>query len=88
MVMPDSAKMIREYVTLWRTRGYPDDIPDTVPDALMRENLAPSYKAICLAIMRNDVALESLGFFPKTCASYTALKRIELDARKEKHGTV
>jgi predicted phosphoadenosine phosphosulfate sulfurtransferase len=68
---------IAQYVTTWKRQGYPADIPDAVPDALMADCLAPSYRAICLAILSNDHSLQSLGFTPPKSAFYDALKRIE-----------
>jgi predicted phosphoadenosine phosphosulfate sulfurtransferase len=53
-----------------------------VPDELMRERLAPSYKAICFALLNNDHALEALGFVAPVSSWYSTLKAIELSARK------
>ena len=47
----------------------------------MREGLAPSYKAICIALLRNDMALTTLGFATTSSEVYSALKRIELQDR-------
>ena len=62
-------------------RGYLDDIPDEVPHELSDELLAPSYKAIAIAILNNDLQLTSLGFEPRQSKWYSVLKRIEIDAR-------
>jgi predicted phosphoadenosine phosphosulfate sulfurtransferase len=75
---------LNQYVATWRKQGYPLDIPDTVPDALMADCLAPSYRAICLAILSNDHPLASLGFTAKSNDVYAALKRIELKGRDAK----
>jgi predicted phosphoadenosine phosphosulfate sulfurtransferase len=72
---------IRQYVRTWEGRGYPDGIPDECPDALMADCLAPSYKAICLAILNNDHPLESLGFTPRRSVFYDVLKRIEFQRK-------
>jgi len=72
---------IKKYIDQWRNQGYSDDIPDEVPDVLMRLQLAPSYKAIALAILRNDVTLSSLGFSGTPTPWYIELKRIELEDR-------
>lgn len=72
---------IKQYIELWMSRGYPQDIPDEAPRELMVSNLAPSYKAICFCILKNDHALKGLGFEPKASPWYGVLKRIELDAR-------
>jgi len=72
---------INEYVEKWKGRGYADDIPDEVPDVLMKDQLAPSYKAIAIAILKNDHPMQSLGFEPKASKWYGILKRIELENR-------
>jgi predicted phosphoadenosine phosphosulfate sulfurtransferase len=70
-------KRINSYVEKWKRQGYPEDIPDAVPDQLMEENLAPSYRQIAIAILKNDHAMESLGFTPKMSPWYMAIKRLE-----------
>lgn len=72
---------IEQYITEWRCRGYSDDIPDEVPLALMSDDLAPSYKAIAIAILKNDHYMTALGFSPPHSAWYDALKRIEISER-------
>ena len=53
---------IETYLQTWESRCYPDGISDEVPYKLMRSGRAPSWKAIALAILRNDMNLTSLGF--------------------------
>ena len=72
-------RKVRLYIQSWRNRGYPDDIPDEVPDELMRLNLAPSYKAICFALLTNDMALQSLGLQPPRSRFYNELKRLQFE---------
>ena len=71
-------KEINLYIKAWESRGYPDGIPDEVPDLLMDENLAPSYKLIAICILKNDIT--GLGFTPKPSAWYGVLKKIELES--------
>ena len=66
---------------MWRSRDY-SEIPDSVPDPLMRANLAPSYKAVALAILQNDMGLFSLGFPVPSSRWYVELKREEIEARE------
>ncbi len=75
-------KLVREYIEKWKTQGYHEDIPDEVPLVLMQERLAPSYKAIALAILRNDHNLTTLGFSAPKSDWYSAIKRIEIANRK------
>lgn len=47
---------------MWKKRCYSVDIPDEVPTKVMRALKAPSYKAIVIAILKNDYAMKDLGF--------------------------
>jgi len=73
---------VRQYLESWKGKGYLEDIPDEVPDVLSELNKAPSYKAIAVAILKNDPSLRSLGFTPKVSVYYKELKRIEIEGRK------
>jgi predicted phosphoadenosine phosphosulfate sulfurtransferase len=72
---------ILEYVKKWRGRGYFEDIPDEVPTALTQMGLAPSWKAIAIAILKNDHSMKSLGFEAGYSPWYSELKRVEIEAR-------
>lgn len=73
-------KRIRGYIKTWEGRCYPDGIPDEVPQEIADK--VPTYKRICLAILTNDVALESLGYQPPKSAVYHAIKHEEIKNRK------
>lgn len=75
---------IVDYIKKWESQGYPDGIPDEAPPELEGLKLVPSYRMICKAIMKNDLALTSLGYSRQQTDSYVVLKRIELAARKNK----
>lgn len=75
---------INAYIRKWKKQGYPNGIPDEVPDVLMRLNLAPSHKAIAMAILRNDFNLTSLGFSPPYSYWYDAIKHVEISDRGKK----
>lgn len=70
---------IGQYEQRWSRQGYAAGIPDEVPDQLMHECLAPSYKQLAIAIMKNDHALSSLGFSVPVSPWYSVLKRIEFE---------
>lgn len=74
-------KKIQKYIKQWENRCYEDGIPDEVPIRIEQLNKAPSYKKICIAIMRNDFQLESLGFTRQKSKTYHELKKIELQER-------
>lgn len=76
-------RKLAEYIKDWKLKGYKDDLPDEVPDVLMKLNLAPSYKAICLAILKNDHTLKTLGFTPPKSKWYSHFKRIEIEQREK-----
>ena len=73
---------IESYIEKWKTQGYGCGIPDEAPARLEALNKAPSYRAICKAILSNDIILTSLGYSRPNCDSYGVLKRIELEERK------
>jgi len=73
---------INQYIETWESRDYHEGIPDEVPIRLDALNKAPSYKAICRAILKNDICLESLGFSKPKSEYYSLLKQIELRERK------
>lgn len=66
---------ILNYIETWTTRCY-DSIPDELPHKVEQSLRAPSYKAICRSILKNDLHCTSLGYSkPSSCAVETA-KRI------------
>ena len=75
-------KLILEYIKKWEAQGYPNGIPDEAPRRLENALRVPSYRMICMAIMKNDVHLTSLGLSRPKCGAYMALKKIEIEARK------
>lgn len=70
-----------QYVQKWSEMGYPDDLPDECPQRLAELNLAPSWRAIAVAILKNDVSCQSLGFTPRRSQWYAVLKRAARDAQ-------
>ena len=67
----------KSYVKVWEERCYKNGIPDEVPDGIMQSMRAPSYKAIAMAILNNDLYLSSLGFQPHVSHWYRAIKTNE-----------
>jgi predicted phosphoadenosine phosphosulfate sulfurtransferase len=65
-------------------KGYENGIPDEADPRLEGMGLAPSYRQICRAIIKNDAALTSLGFSRPKCETYSFLKKIEIEAREKK----
>lgn len=74
-------KKIEDYIIKWKTIAYFKDIPDKAPKRLEELKKVPSYRAICLAILKNDSQLKSLGFTPKSSRYYSMLKRKELEEK-------
>lgn len=73
---------IEKYIKTWQERCYFFELPDESPPEIFEK--VPSYERICLAILKNDRQLESLGFKREKCELYSLLKRIELDERARK----
>lgn len=76
-------RRIVSYIKTWKSRGYESGIPDEVPDVLRKLNKAPSYKAVALAILKQDYPLKSLGMVPKVSRFYSELKRLEIEEREK-----
>lgn len=72
---------IEKYIVDWEKKCYFDGIPDEVELRLEQLNKVPNYKQICLAILKNDFQLETLGFSKNKSVFYSELKRIELTAK-------
>lgn len=66
------------YIDSYLKKGY-STIPDELPSEL--QDLAPAYKFICQAILKNDLHLTTLGYSKPKSEYYNILKRIELDER-------
>lgn len=75
---------IASYISAWKRKGYANGIPDEADPRLEAMCKAPSYRAICRAILRNDVSLSTLGFQRHQCDAYMAIKSIEIEARNER----
>lgn len=69
---------IAAWIKKWEGRGYSNGIPDEADLGIELAERAPSYRRICLAIMKNDVQLESLGYNRELCRVYMAIKHDEL----------
>lgn len=75
---------IKNYIKVWETRCYHEGIPDEANTKLESLGKVPSYKLICMAILKNDHQLTTLGFSKQKCESYHIFKQIELAQRKQK----
>lgn len=74
-------RLVDEYEMAWVHRCYLNGLPDEVPKVIDNEHLAPSWKRVAMALLRNDMAMEALGNAPRQSKWYGVFKRIEL--RKE-----
>lgn len=66
------------YIDKWEQRGYKGGIPDEAPLELERMGIVPSYRMICIALMKNPNNLEILGFQREKCNIYQEIKREEI----------
>lgn len=67
---------INAYVETWESRCYQGGIPDEVPAGIAASGRAPSYKAIAMAILRNDHSCKSLGLSGRHSQYYNDLKEL------------
>ena len=74
-------RKVRWHLMYWRERGYAHGIPEMVPQEVRERYFAPSWEAIAIAILSNDVGLLTLGFPAPYSDYYTMLKRDEFARR-------
>ena len=55
------SQKVEDYIKTWESRCYSNDIPDEVPTEVTKQGLAPSYKAVAMAILLNRYSL--LGIY-------------------------
>lgn len=72
---------IQNYIKDWEKKCYFNGIPDYAPDRLEQLNKVPSYRLVCKTVLKNDYALQTLGFSKNKSLAYNELKRIELIER-------
>jgi len=73
---------VERYIFLWEKRDYKNGIPDEAPHELEKLLIVPSYRVICIALMKNENNLETLGYKRKKCNAYNAIKKQEIETRK------
>lgn len=71
-------KKIELYISTWEASGYPYGIPDEAPPELESAGIVPSYRMICKAILKNDMACKTLGYEREHCQAYEYLKKEQL----------
>lgn len=76
-------RKIQNYVNQWEQQCYSNGVPDEAPKELEKRDLVPSYRRICIAIMKNDNNLKSLGFSSNKSVYYDNIKYNELLLRNK-----
>ena len=74
-----------KYIDNWKKKGYPDGIPDEAPFQLEKRGIVPSYRMICITLMKNPNNLEALGYAREKCNIYQEIKREEIYNRDTKN---
>lgn len=64
------AVKIKVFEKWWESRGYPDGIPDEAPYELEAKKLAPSWRRVVKALLRNDFWCKGLSFTQHKSAAY------------------
>ena len=57
-----ATERVSEYVQTWQRRCYSHGIPDEVPPKVAASGRAPSWRAVAVALLQNDLHLYQLGF--------------------------
>jgi len=68
----------------WMDRGYEKGIPDAADPHMEAKKLAPSWRRICKAILRNDYWCKTLGFSQHRTGSYDRYLKMMDRRKKEK----
>lgn len=63
-------KKFRVFLGWWKARGYVDGIPQEAPAVLEAKKLAPSWRRMCKALLRNDYWCKGLGFSQPKSEAY------------------
>ena len=74
-------RRIGRYIRSWEYKGYPDGMPDEALRRLEDAGRVGTYRLICIALMKNDKHLTTLGFARPKCLLYSQIKREELRAK-------
>ena len=69
----------------WSERGYPQGIPDEVPYDLEAKRLAPSWRRVVKALLRNDYWCKGLGFSQHKSDAYRKYQDLMRRRREKWH---
>ena len=74
---------VSEYVRMWKSRCYSHEIPDEVPTKVASSGRAPSWRAVAIALLQNDLHLYQLGY---ARPAYDRQRRVVTMAQIALHG--
>lgn len=74
---------IAVYLKWWKSRGYPEEIPQEADRTLETYGKVPSWRKICKTLLGNDYWCRWLGFSPTKTAAYT--KYMELMKKRRRN---
>ena len=74
---------LAKYINWYRTRGYPDGIPDAADKDLEARDLVPSWRRIAKALLKNDYWLKTLSFSPTKSSAYEKYLNLMRKKRKD-----
>lgn len=72
----------RVFIGWWRNRGYGGQIPQEAPAVLEAKKIAPSWRRMCKALLRNDYWCKGLGFTQPRSEAYG--KYLQIKKRRKK----
>lgn len=73
---------IAVYIKWWKSRGYPEGIPDESDLKIENAGKAPSWRRVCKTLLKNDYWCKYLGFSPTKTSAYKRYN--DLMARRRK----
>jgi len=74
---------IAVYINWWKSRGYPDGLPDESDLKIENAGKAPSWRRVCKTLLKNDYWCKYLGFSPTKTSAYKKYTDLMERRRKE-----
>lgn len=67
---------IAVFIRWYQDAGYPDGIPDEMPNHMEAKHGVPSWRRICKTLLRNDYWCKGLGFSQQTGTAHAQYKQL------------
>ncbi len=73
---------IFKFCEWWKTRGYPDGIPDEADYKMEQKRDVPSWRRVCKSLLRNDFWCKGLSFTQQKSSAYERYLKMMKEKRE------